>query len=63
MTFKWAEIRKWAAQHNQHPKKVGDEYVWEEGTYKSLETLTKAIYNHISNNKFVDHQKNHAAQK
>ena len=55
--FKWTEIRKWAEKNNLKPKKVGSEYVWEEGTYKNIDDLVVALYNNISNNKFIDHQK------
>lgn len=62
MALKWSEIKKWAAKHDLKPKKVGDEYVWEENAYKDLKELTFALYNHITNNKYVEYQKNYAAQ-
>lgn len=60
--IKWSEIKKWAGEHNLKPKKVGDEYVWEENTYSDVHELTIALFNHITNNKFIEHQKNYAAQ-
>jgi hypothetical protein len=60
--FKWTEIRKWADNYNLKPKKVGTEYHWEEGVYKNLDDLAKALFNNITNNKFLEHQKNYDAQ-
>lgn len=61
MAFTWTEIKKWASNHGLSPKKKSKEnvYVWEEKEYQSLDCLVTALFNQISNNKWIEHQKNY----
>lgn len=67
----WTEVRKWAKEQGYAAiKSKGDEsngekfiYSWsridnpeESGVAKSVSKLAKAIYNHITDNKWLDHQ-------
>jgi hypothetical protein len=62
--FKIGEIKTWAKKHGLTIKKQDDGYVWaEEGKEpnksKSLEDAIKDMFNKITNNKFLKHQKNY----
>lgn len=59
--FKWSEIKKWAAVHEIKPKKVGSEYQLDDKTYKNIDDLVQAVFNKITNDKFIDHQKQYDA--
>lgn len=66
----WTEIRSWAKKHNYETfrEKVKDssnryDYYWSKqddpsvtGLSTSVSKLATDIYNHITNNKFVDYQ-------
>lgn len=61
----WTEIRKWAKEHGYHSVKTDGEYHWHKiddpsinGVQPSLSKLSKAIYNHMSHNKWVEYQLN-----
>jgi hypothetical protein len=62
--FKVNEIKSWAKKHGITLKKNGEGYVWTEGvdftgSPESLDNVVISIFNKITSNKFVDHQKNH----
>jgi hypothetical protein len=60
MGFVWTEIKKWAEVHNLKPKKIKEGgYTWEEQSYKDLDSLVTALWNKVSNNKWVEHQNNY----
>ena len=61
MSFKWSEIRKWAEKNNIKPKKVGSEYQLDNVIYKDINEITRAVFNKITDNKFVEHQKQYDA--
>ena len=61
--FKVNEIKSWAKKHGITVKKQGEGYVWfkerpEERVPTSLDELVTDVYNHITDNKFLSHQKN-----
>ena len=63
--FKVNEIKSWAKKHGITVKKQGEGYVWykespEERVPTSLDELVTDVYNHITDNKFLDHQKNYS---
>lgn len=58
MGFSWPEIKKWAAGQNLEPKKTKGDYVWEGRTYPDLDSLVISLWNRVSNDKWLDHQKN-----
>lgn len=60
MGFVWTEIKKWAAVHNMSPKKIKTGgYEYEEKTYNDLDSLVTALWNKVSNNKWVEYQNNY----
>jgi len=61
MAFTWTEIKKWAAERGLSPKKKPKEnlYTWNEKEYKDLNLLVVDLFNHITDNKWVEHQKNY----
>jgi hypothetical protein len=65
--FQVNEIKKWANEHGITIKKSGDGYVWFEkenptnSNVCSIGVVAKEIFNKITNNKFVEHQKNYKA--
>lgn len=59
MGFIWTEIKKWAKSNNLEPKKTGSEYIFEEKTYKDLDSLVTTLFNKITENKWVEHQNNY----
>lgn len=68
--FKVSEIKKWAKNHGISIKKTEkDSYVWFEDEKKDevsepaeLSQIVKSIFNKISGNKFIEHQKNYKPQ-
>lgn len=61
----WSEIKRWAKEMGYHSVKTGGKYHWHKlddisinGIESSISKLSKAIFNHITNNKWVDHQAN-----
>jgi hypothetical protein len=60
MGFVWTEIKKWAEVHNFKPKKIKEGgYTWEEQSYPDLDSLVTALWNKVSNNKWVEYQNNY----
>jgi len=64
MSFTWGEISKWAKSHGYKISKKDDSFLWNKienveicGKENSLEELTKAVFNNLTNNKWVKHQK------
>lgn len=61
--MKWQEIKKWADSHSikviKKPKE--DIYIYNDQEYKDFATLSRDIFNKITNNKWVDHQKKYDA--
>jgi hypothetical protein len=56
----WKEIRSWAKAHGYECKKIDEGYSWQiddsTNFSKSVSTLAKDIFNHMTKNQFVDHQ-------
>lgn len=63
----WTEVRKWAKEqgYDTIKDKNDGQYYWAKldsvapessGVAKSVSKLAKAIFNHITNNKWTDHQ-------
>lgn len=63
----WTEIRKWAKErgYNTIKDKEDGKYYWakmdsdhpnDSGVATSVSKLATAIYNHITNNAWIDHQ-------
>lgn len=63
----WTEVRKWAKEHgyNTIKDKEDGKYYWakteskdpnDSGVATSVSKLARAIFNHITNNKWLDHQ-------
>lgn len=74
----WSEVRKWAKQHGYETiKEKGDEekgetvqYYWSKidspqasGVAKSVSKLATALYNDMTDNKWLEHQKTYAENK
>ncbi len=66
MQMTWKEIRSWAKSKGYNTKKIEEGYSWElidnnmiNGISKSVSKLARDIFNHITENKFVDHQQNY----
>lgn len=63
--FQVNEIKKWANEHGIAVKKSGDGYIWFDknnpvnSEVSSIDVVAKEIFNKITDNKFVDHQKNY----
>lgn len=55
----WNEIKKYATSNGLKVKKVDDTYVWDEKIYSSLNELTKDLFNHVTNNKYIENQKSY----
>jgi hypothetical protein len=59
------EIKSWAKGRGFVVKKSGDGYVWSgEGVYEGdpapIEAVAKSIFNRITGDKFVDHQRSYS---
>lgn len=59
----WKEVRSWALKKNYTAKKTEDGYVWSRldnpsrsGISKSVSKLAAAIFNDMTDNKFVEYQ-------
>lgn len=59
----WKEINSWAKTHGYKTTKANGAYGWynientqEHGTSASVSKLAIAIFNHMTNNKWVEHQ-------
>lgn len=62
--FQIGEIKKWAKSHGVTVKKQGEGYVWFDSEQKSddpepLENVVMSIFNKVTNNKYVEHQKSY----
>lgn len=66
----WSEIKKWAKDRGYDTIKDKDDnqYYWvkigsdkqeDSGVAKSVSKLAKAIFNHLTNNDWVEHQQNY----
>ena len=67
MTF--SIVRSWAKEIGYTVKKKDDQYYWEitnnnsiNGISKSVSKLARDIFNHITDNKFVEHQTNYVRE-
>lgn len=66
--FKVNEIKSWAKKHGFTLKKQADGYVWfAEGEVptepKPIEHVVTAIFNRITDDRFVEHQRNYRAEE
>jgi hypothetical protein len=68
--FKINEIKSWAKKFGISFKRSGEVFVWhlenEENNKKEfsdIEDAVKSIFNHISNNKWVEHQEGFISKK
>lgn len=59
----WKEVKRWAKSHGYESCKNQGSYSWHlisnptiSGEAKSVSKLAKAIFNHMTNNKWVGHQ-------
>jgi hypothetical protein len=59
----WKEIKSWAKSRGYNASKNEDSYSWHKsedeticGHAKSVSKLAFAIYNHMTNNKWVEYQ-------
>jgi len=65
MSFTWGEVSKWAKDHGYKISRKEQKFYWtnttteDSGECYSLEDLTKSVFNKITNDKWVDHQKNY----
>lgn len=64
--FQVNEIKKWAKNHGISVKKSEELYIWFEEKNKektseptTIDQVAKEIFNKITDNKFIDHQKNY----
>jgi len=62
----WKEIKSWAKKHGYESSKNGDSYSWSKindpninGCEKSVSKLARAIFNDMTDNKWVEHQNNY----
>lgn len=57
----WKEIKLWATNHGYECKKVDGGYSWSindtTNISKSISKLARDIFNHMTNNKFIEHQR------
>ncbi len=62
MAFNVNEIKKWAKSRGYTVKKDGEGYVWwgdgmEAGEPASIDEVATAIFNRITDDRFVEHQR------
>lgn len=62
--FNINEVKSWAKKHGFIVKKQGEGYVWSSvdlppGDPEDIGEVAKKIFNKITDDKFVDHQKNY----
>lgn len=64
MSYTQGEISKWAKSHGYKISKKDGIFLWNKienadicGTENSLEELVRVIFNRITDNKWVEHQK------
>lgn len=60
--FKVNEIKSWAKKHDIVLKRKDDGYVWEDGQEPvSIDEAVKLIFNKVTDNKYLEHQRNYAS--
>lgn len=60
MSFTWTEIKKWAKEKKLEPKKNKEgKYIWEDKVYNKLDDLVTALWNRVSNNKWIEYQEDY----
>lgn len=70
----WTEIKKWAKEqgYDTVKDKTDGQYYWAKlddttpnasGVAKSVSKLAKAIFNHMTNDQWIDHQKEYIENK
>jgi hypothetical protein len=59
--YKWTEIKKWAKENNLSISKTPkiDEFIWGDKKYSNLNKLVADLYNELTNNVHLEHQKNY----
>lgn len=62
--FQVGEVKKWAGKYGITVKKQGDGYVWFEDKQtpsepESLDSVVKSVFNKVTNNRYIDHQKSY----
>lgn len=62
----WSEVKRWCKENGFEAKKLEGSYSWFKldnpeccGTVSSVSKLAKAIYNQVTNNKFLSHQESY----
>jgi hypothetical protein len=62
----WNETSKWAKSHGYKMSRKDGSILWSKlddkeicGVENSIEETARAIFNHITNNKWVEHQRNY----
>lgn len=61
--FTWTEIKKWAKDRGLEPKKIkGGGYEWEGQHYDDIKDLVTDLWNKITNNKWVEYQKEYRSK-
>lgn len=62
----WKEVKSWATQNGYKASKVDGGYSWLKvsnseinGFEKSLSKLARALYNDMTDNRWIDHQINY----
>ena len=65
----WKEVKSWAKGRGYICDKKDDHYTWYKDSTPdiinaspSVSKLAKAIYNHITNNHWVEHQENYVQE-
>jgi hypothetical protein len=61
----WKEIKNWAKENGFEISKIPKEnrYVWNEKEYNDLDTLVTDLWNKMTNNKWLDYQKEYKLKK
>lgn len=65
--FKVNEIKSWAKRHGITVKKQGEGYSWnrdgeEPSTPTDLDTLVKDVFNNVTGDRFLEHQREYRAR-
>lgn len=70
MSFTWGEISKWAKAHGYKVSKKDGSFLWHNidnvdvfGEESSLENMVKAVFNEVSEHKWVKHQEEYESKK
>lgn len=66
----WKEVRSWAKSHGYESSKNEDSYSWSSmkdptinGQCASVSKLARCIFNLMTNNQWIEHQKNYDSNK